>query len=159
MAKATKAKVQKKVEIKRKKAVAKVTPLKALESGNTEHISISNRNVTNQLSEAMKVLSASRAMRGDVATRVFLLCKQVDALAISSRTAVADIMKANAKNPDDLDGKFEVVSQEKYLADIEEFLDRVHKTSIVKFAAADFQHVGLSPVDYAALEFALSDSI
>lgn len=159
MAKATKAKVQKKVATKMKKAQAKVTPLKALEGGKVEHISISNRNVTNQLSEAMKVLSASRAMRGDVAIRVFLLCKQVDALAISSRTAVADIMKANAKNPDDVDGKFEVVSQEKYLADIEAFLDTVHKTSIVKFAVADFQHVGLSAVDYAALEFALSDSI
>lgn len=159
MTKATKAKVTKKVAAKVKKVQAKVTPLKALEGVNTEHITISNRNVTNKLSEAMKVLSSSRAMRGDVAIRVFLLCKQVDALAISSRTTVGDIMKANAKNPDDLDGKFEVHSQEKYLADIEAFLDVVHKTSIVKFTAADFQHVGLSAVDYAALEFALSDSI
>ena len=159
MTKASKTKVVKKVATKMKKATAKVTPLRVLEGGKQEHITISNRNVTNQLSEAMKVLSSSRAMKGDVAIRVFLLCKQIDALANASKIAVSDIMKANAKNLDDVDGRFEVVSQEKYMADIEEFLDKVHKTSIVKFTADDFKNVGLSAVDYAALEFVLSDRI
>ena len=126
MTKASKTKVVKKVATKMKKATAKVTPLRVLEGGKQEHITISNRNVTNQLSEAMKVLSSSRAMKGDVAIRVFLLCKQIDALANASKIAVSDIMKANAKNLDDVDGRFEVVSQEKYMADIEEFLDKVH---------------------------------
>jgi hypothetical protein len=136
-----------------------VSALKAIAGGKTENITISNRNVTNQLSEAMKILSSSRAMKDEVALRVFQLCKEVDALAVSSRTAVADIMKANAKNPDDLDGKFEVHNQEKYMADIDAFLDRVTTTPIRKFAYTDFANVGLSAVDYAALEFVLSDRI
>jgi len=153
MTKASKTKVVKKVDAKAKSASAKVAQIRAMAPPVGEPpIEFSNGIFNQHLSEVMAIIANSRALKGPVAYKIFLLCSKLDAIAPVVRDSITKIMLAHAKDKDP-SKPFEVVDKVAYEAEMTAFLSEGHETNIQRFEVEDFANVGLSPNDYSTIKF------
>lgn len=153
MTKVSKTKVIKKVKAKAKAASARVTQIRAMAPPVGEPPIEFNNGIFNQhLSEVMAIIANSRALKGPVAYKIFLLCSKLDVVAPVVRDSITKIMLAHAKDKDP-NSKFEVVDRAAYDSEMNAFLSEGHETDIQRFEVEDFANVGLSPNDYSTIKF------